>query len=278
MPRYGRITGGQRRFKYARRSGVMLMVGSLIALGCMFADRYLPATGKQADDLTRYDGKVFRVVHVVDGDTLDLDISDGAQSRTRVRLWGVDTPETKKPNAPIGHFGPEASAFTHSVAMRQKVTIVLERRRTRDSYGRLLAYVILPDGQMLNQRIVAEGYGYADPRFAHTHKKEFERLQRQAIKAGVGLWRDVRPQDLPPYYRDTLTLPEHSHAAGPAKPSVAWASRPSMPRPPGPWLSPSWPRQDAHTIRHRFQTEPGLLLRAYASKLSFGGPVRTLSR
>jgi micrococcal nuclease len=72
----------------------------------------------------------------------------------------------------------------------------------------LLAYVFLPDGRMLNSVLVAEGYGYADPRYEHRYKASFARLQRQAMEARAGLWKDVRNEDLPYYYRESLKLPQ----------------------------------------------------------------------
>ena len=62
-------------------------------------------------DIEKYNAKTFAVIHVVDGDTLDINISDGRYNHTRIRLWGIDTPETKKPNSPVMYFGPEASDF-----------------------------------------------------------------------------------------------------------------------------------------------------------------------
>jgi len=164
----------------------------------------------QRSDRQRYDGKTFRVVHVVDGDTLDIDCPDGSRPKTRVRLLGVDTPETVKPDAPVQHFGPEATTFVRRQVLGKLVTIALPEPRTRDRYGRLVGYVILPDGRNLSELIIAEGYGYADPRFAHPLSRQFWRDQRQAIKHRRGLWRDVREDDLPSYLRGKVKLPTRS--------------------------------------------------------------------
>ena len=177
--------------------GGVILAGRLGLLGTR-----PPADGE------KYGGKTFRVVAVVDGDTLDIDVADVDYPHTRIRLWGVDTPETLKENTPVQHFGPEASRFTKRLCMGQDVRIELDERQTRDRYGRLLAYVFLPDGQMLNRRLVAEGCAYADPRYGHKHFDEFRRLQNEARKARGGLWRQVTKDDLPYYYRNSLKLPE----------------------------------------------------------------------
>jgi len=201
-----RLTSRQRRVRYASRRVMTLLAVAIVAAGLIVADRYGAFGSKTARDMETYDGRSFRVARVVDGDTLDID-APGGRHATRVRLWGVDTPETVKPNTPVQHFGPEAGAFTEQMTKGKTVTLKLELRNTRDKYGRLLAYVILPDGDMLNRLIVERGYGYADPRYPHAYMTEFKRLQRTAINARAGLWKDVRHEDLPYYWRDSLKLP-----------------------------------------------------------------------
>lgn len=211
--RLRKLTASQRRGRYARRK----LLGWLLAaavVGVLVAADSLGVFGRApTPDLDRYDGKTFRVVKVVDGDTLDVDVPDarGGHAATRIRLWGVDTPETVRPNTPVQHFGPEASAFTKAAATGKRVRLELDYRRQRGAYGRLLAYVHLPDGRMLNRVLIEEGYGYADPRFPHRLRGEFLRAQRAAMKAGRGLWKNVRPADLPAYHRN-LKLPRRPAA------------------------------------------------------------------
>jgi micrococcal nuclease len=152
------------------------------------------------DDLARYHNRTFRVTKVVDGDTLQVDAPDGASPHTTIRLWGVDTPEVHGVEIP-DYFGPEASAFSHSVADEQLVRLELLPDHTRDRYRRLLAYVHLPDGTMLNERLIEGGYAYADTRFAHPLKARFGQLERRARRQGVGLWPRVTPERMPAWRR-----------------------------------------------------------------------------
>ena len=85
--------------------------------------------------------KTFTCTRVVDGDTIIL--SNGE----RVRLIGVDTPETKHPNKPVQYFGKEASAFSKRMVEGKEVTLEYGQQK-RDKYGRLLAYVYLMDGTL----------------------------------------------------------------------------------------------------------------------------------
>lgn len=210
MPKYTRpkkMTDAQRRWSYRRRKVLSATVAVLVAAALVLADRLGVFGRKSPGDFEKYHEKTFRVVKIMDGDTLELGIPDGGHAHTRVRLLGVDTPEIAKEDTPAQHFASEAAAFTSETALNKTVRLELLRERTRGKYGRLLAYVHLPDGRMLNRALVTEGCGYADRRFEHPYKAEFAYLQKQAMRGARGLWKDVRREDLPYYYRG-LKLPE----------------------------------------------------------------------
>ena len=96
------------------------------------------------------------MVGVVDGDTIDVSIAGRDE---RVRLIGIDTPETKKPNTPIECFGPEASTFITAL-LPAGTEVRIERDIVgRDDYGRLLGYVHrTSDGLFVNLEIVEQGF------------------------------------------------------------------------------------------------------------------------
>ncbi len=179
-----------------------------VAVGLVLADGAGLFGRRPAGEREKYHDKLLLVRRVVDGDTIDVEIADPPHPTTRVRLWGVDTPETKKPHAPVGHFGPEATEATTRLCGGKTVRLTLEPGgASRDRYGRLLAWVWLPDGRLLNRVLVEDGYGYADPRYGHHLKAEFARLQREALAARRGLWAGATDRDLPYYYRGKLKLP-----------------------------------------------------------------------
>ena len=127
------------------------------------------------------------VDYVVDGDTVDMTV-DGVEER--VRLIGIDTPETKKANTPIQCFGPEATAFTQSL-LPEGTAVYLERDvEARDVYGRLLAYAYVAEtGSFVNLEIVRAGYAQPltiPPNIAHS--TEFVDAARTAEHDNVGLW------------------------------------------------------------------------------------------
>lgn len=152
----------------------------------------------QGDDWSRYHDRTFWVVYVVDGDTFDIGIPDADKPVTRIRLWGIDTPEVAGGGGSAMHFGPEASAYAKKVLAGREVHVVLSPKRSRGKYGRLLAYVFLErGGRMFNEMLLEEGYAYADLRFKHHYYDKFKRTEKRARKAGVGLWADITLDKMP---------------------------------------------------------------------------------
>lgn len=129
------------------------------------------------------------VVAVIDGDTLDVEV-DGRV--VRVRLLGIDTPESVDPNRPVECHGPEASAFLGEL-LPDGATVRLERdQEARDHYDRLLAYVFrLDDGLFVNEAILAAGEGEVlsiEPNGAYA--AALAAAADTARAAGAGLWGD----------------------------------------------------------------------------------------
>jgi len=170
----------------------------------------------RAHDFQKYHAKTFKVVNVVDGDTIDVGIPDGQDEHTRIRLWGVDTPETKSEEFDVMYFGPEAAEFTENSGLGKEVVVYLdEANRTRDKYGRLLAYVQLPEGSFLNEVLLSEGYAYADLRFDHSFYNKYQQLQAGARSLKRGLWKQVSRERLPEWLqREKPTLLLTSEESG----------------------------------------------------------------
>jgi micrococcal nuclease len=147
-------------------------------------------------DYGRYNDKTFRVVRVIDGDTIDIDAPDGKYDHTRIRLLGIDTPETKNPKTGVMYFGPEASEFTKKSVQDKPVRVFLDAK-SRDKYNRLLAYIQLPDGKFLNEELVSEGFAYVDTRFKHSCYHKYMQLESVAKHAKKGLWQNVTYEQFP---------------------------------------------------------------------------------
>jgi len=127
------------------------------------------------------------VIRVIDGDTIDVRIGGREE---RVRLIGIDTPESVRPDAPVECYGPEASAFTKEL-LPEGTAVRLERDVVgRDDYGRLLAYVRrVADELFVNETIVRDGY--ARPLTIppnDTYAPVFVAAATAAEAQGNGLW------------------------------------------------------------------------------------------
>ena len=132
-----------------------------------------------------------KIADVIDGDKVDIDINGRTE---RVRLIGVNTPETKHPTKPIECFGPEASEYMTQL-LPKGTTVRIERDvEARDRYGRMLLYLYLgSDNLFINLDLVARGYGMPMSIEPNTfHRNDFVRAAAQAEAADVGLWKACR--------------------------------------------------------------------------------------
>ena len=135
----------------------------------------------------------YRVVRVEDGDTITVR-ADGREER--VRFIGIDTPETSDPRKPLQCFGKAATDFTANLIGDNDVRLETDALSgNRDRYDRLLRYVHLPDGTLVNAEIIKQGYGFAYTSFPFTKIEEFTDLQREARQENRGLWNECDPAE-----------------------------------------------------------------------------------
>ena len=132
-------------------------------------------------------GVYYNVTKVTDGDTLHVMIDGNDEV---VRLIGINTPETVDPRRTVECFGKEASSRMKEIAGGKIIRLEYdESQALRDTYNRLLVYAYLEDGQMINRKMIAEGYAYEYTYLTpYRYQKEFRELQRLAQSAGRGLW------------------------------------------------------------------------------------------
>jgi micrococcal nuclease len=133
-------------------------------------------------------GEFEYVQRVVDGDTLMLGTGE------RVRLIGVNTPETVHPKKAVEAFGKEASAFTKRTVEGKLVRLEFDplssrRNDGKDRYSRTVTHVFLQDGTHLNAEIIRQGYGFAvssSPPLKY--QNEFRRLELEA-RLALAAWK-----------------------------------------------------------------------------------------
>ena len=135
------------------------------------------------------------VLRVVDGDTIDI--------RLRVRVLGIDTPETKKPGFDVACWGPEATEFARSTMLGQRVALQPDPTQDRtDRYGRTLGYLVRADGFDYSIEAVRAGTAksYVYGGVPVSRYAAIEAAETEARAAMRGLWG-------PPCYGDTTPVP-----------------------------------------------------------------------
>lgn len=130
---------------------------------------------------------LYLVTRVVDGDTIVVSI-DGTEQK--VRLLGINTPETVDPRKTVECFGKQASEKTKSLLSGSSVRLEADASQgDRDTYGRLLRYVWRDDNLFINESLVSEGYAYEYTyRTPYKYQKEFKATQKDARMHNRGLW------------------------------------------------------------------------------------------
>ncbi len=134
---------------------------------------------------------LYNVTKFDDGDTIAVDMNGKNET---IRFIGVDTPETHDPRKKVQCFGQVAANFTKSFIGRSRVRLEADPLGTnRDRYNRLLRYIYLPDGQLVNAELIKQGYGFAYLGFPFQKSAKFAAYQNLAMTEKKGLWGSCTP-------------------------------------------------------------------------------------
>ncbi len=149
-------------------------------------------TGLRLPELPTITPGYYAVTKVVDGDTIEVNMNGHLE---KIRMIGIDTPETKKPNAPVQCFGPEASEFAEQTLTGKSVRLEADSLSdNRDRYDRLLRYVYLQDGSLFEKLMISKGYAFAYVSFPFSKEAQLSTLQEQARANNIGLWAACQPK------------------------------------------------------------------------------------
>lgn len=128
-------------------------------------------------------GTVVTVDRIVSGDTIQ--VSPAIEGKRTVRLIGIDAPEAGSDGQP---FGDAARAQANSLIGGRKVALEFDEKRTDES-NRLLAYVRLPGGDLLNEFMLRAGYAQADITLPNVkYEQQLRAAQDEARETNTGIW------------------------------------------------------------------------------------------
>jgi len=141
------------------------------------------------DEQESEQAKHYKVIKVVDGDTIAVNI-DGVSET--IRMIGINTPETVDPRKPVECFGVEASNKAKEMLSGKFVALEKDDSQdNRDKYNRLLRYIRIKDGLFYNLEIIKQGYAYEYTyETAYKYQSEFKEAENYARSHKLGLWAD----------------------------------------------------------------------------------------
>jgi len=179
-----------RSLHYWRRHKIKLLIFLLVLIIVVATQSGWINSGLKSAQQS--DPGLYGIDHYVDGDTIAVNMNGTVET---IRFIGVDTPETHKPNTPVQCYGPQAATYTKmQIEKFGKVRLQADPLDTnRDVYGRLLRYVYLPDGTLLDEQIIQQGYGFAYLDFPFSKKAQFAVDEQTAQNAKLGLWAVCHP-------------------------------------------------------------------------------------
>ena len=185
-----KLTKKQKKYIIETLIALIILIPGIIA-GTVKKEEIFSALGIQTKiktsekNTSAIDGE-YEVISVTDGDTFEINYNG---TKEKVRLIGVDTPESVHPNSKKNNeYGKQASNYTKNLLERKVVKLEFDVS-PRDKYGRLVAYVYLEDGEMLNKKLLKKGYAQVatyPPNVKYV--EDFKTIQKEARENKVGFW------------------------------------------------------------------------------------------
>ncbi len=133
-------------------------------------------------ETTIHDKTGYKVIGVKDGDTIVILMDSTEQT---VRFAHVDCPEKKQP------FGTKAKQFVSDKCFGTYVTLIIDEKNKYDRYKRLIAEIVLEDGENLNKELVKNGLAWHFKKYSES--EEYAELEEQARANQIGVWSEPNP-------------------------------------------------------------------------------------
>ncbi len=168
-----------------------LIVVALLLVIIFYIWRVISLSGLYLRAINPFKGRFAKIVKVVDGDTIVVGSINNRKRRTKVRLIGIDTPESiRSLYQDVMPFGEEATRYVKNRLSQGKRVILIYDQASEDKFGRTLAYVYLMNGEFFNETLIKKGYAFAE-RYPPNVKycDVFAQLEQEAKNQKLGLWK-----------------------------------------------------------------------------------------
>lgn len=164
-----------------------------VFLGLQVFKQYYPQKNVlSVSDTTNHEvPNIYKVTKVIDGDTFSVSSNN---KTLKVRVIGINTPETVDPRRKVECFGREVSDQAKRLLSGQQVRFESDLTQDdKDKYGRLLRYVFLPNNTDYGMEMIKQGYAYEYTYdTSYKYQKKYKTAQSEAERTGVGLWADTK--------------------------------------------------------------------------------------
>jgi len=173
-------------FTKRQQRKLLSVAGTLLVAGVVWFAQQQGWITQTSQQIQQVQPGTYSITNFEDGDTITVDMNG---TKERIRMIGVDTPETQDPRVPVQCYGKAASEFTKNLIGSNSVRLEADPTNTnRDRYNRLLRYVYLPDNRLVNAEIIKSGYGFAYTLFPFQKLDEFRAYEQTARDQNLGLW------------------------------------------------------------------------------------------
>jgi micrococcal nuclease len=163
---------------------------NLLTLSFLFTSliAFTPIIKAAALENCEVNGYKVLISRVIDGDTIEFNCNG---KKEKIRIIGIDTPETVHPRKPVECFGPEASKKMKEFALNKKVALKKSKTsNNRGRYGRLLRYIEI-NGKDIGAELIKQGYAFSYKKCSHDKFKRYNQFEAEAKENAIGLWSDT---------------------------------------------------------------------------------------
>jgi len=176
----------RKKFIFSLLAFLILAFYQRLEIGALPNEKSVVLSEKSGKEISQNKREEAKIIRVIDGDTVEVLLSG---QKEKVRVIGINTPETIDPRRPVQCFGKEASSHAKEILTEQNVVLESDSTQTnRDKYNRLLRYIFLNEVDF-GKSMIAEGFAYEYTyNIPYKYQSDYKEAEKEARNAQKGLW------------------------------------------------------------------------------------------